>query len=160
MGQNEHAAAALDRSSDKRPQHSPSGPRDADCLRLGLRGWHPRLRGGHGGIVTWTQAGRQIQTLSWLMIPEPGGWALMFESIGQAVGMRQDHTLTRGDRWWWACPRCGRRAGVLWLSPTAQGFACRECHGIRYMSRLRVHRRRQLRRWDGKLTRMERYFGL
>jgi hypothetical protein len=41
-----------------------------------------------------------------------------------------------GVRWWFTCPRCGRRRRVLYAY-TITGwhrFACRRCHGLRYYS--------------------------
>lgn len=37
-------------------------------------------------------------------------------------------------RWWWTCPNCGRRCGVLYLPPGAVKFACRSCHNLTYRS--------------------------
>lgn len=39
-----------------------------------------------------------------------------------------------GRRWWWRCPRCGRRRMHLYL---ADGASCRSCLGIRYASQYR-----------------------
>jgi len=39
-----------------------------------------------------------------------------------------------GRRWWWRCPRCGRR--VVHLYPT-NGLVCRTCAGLRYCSHYR-----------------------
>ena len=39
-----------------------------------------------------------------------------------------------GQRWWWRCPRCGRRRGHLYL---VGDVVCRECAGIRYASQYR-----------------------
>lgn len=35
-----------------------------------------------------------------------------------------------GVRWWWHCPRCGRRCRILYGLP----FFCRRCHGLTYAS--------------------------
>jgi hypothetical protein len=37
-----------------------------------------------------------------------------------------------GVRWWFACPRCGRRCGKLYLPPSATLFGCRRCYSLRY----------------------------
>jgi hypothetical protein len=41
-----------------------------------------------------------------------------------------------GVRWWFACPRCGRRRRVLYLPRGGHSirFACRRCHSLRYTS--------------------------
>jgi len=46
----------------------------------------------------------------------------------------------RGHRWWFSCPACGRRVGVLHLPPGEVFFACRACHDLSYRSRWRGHR--------------------
>lgn len=140
--------------------HRPGrGPKDADCLRLGLKGWHPRRVGGMAGTAAWTRAGRPLLTLAWQMRPDPGGWAMSWPDLGQTVPMRLETTLKRGSRWWWSCPSCGRQAGALWLPPTRRGFACRSCWNVRYASRLRVHPRRMLQRLAGVADRLEKRYG-
>jgi len=37
-----------------------------------------------------------------------------------------------GRRWWFACPRCQRRCGVLYLPVWAEDYGCRACHSLRY----------------------------
>ncbi len=37
-------------------------------------------------------------------------------------------------RWWFQCPACGRRCGVLYLPPGQRFFACRRCHDLVYAS--------------------------
>lgn len=39
-----------------------------------------------------------------------------------------------GVRVWFECPRCGTRRGKLYLPPSQQRFACRECYGLQYRS--------------------------
>jgi hypothetical protein len=39
-----------------------------------------------------------------------------------------------GLRWWFLCPRCGRRVGRLHLNAHAPAFACRACHNLTYES--------------------------
>lgn len=39
-----------------------------------------------------------------------------------------------GRRWWFVCPRTGRRVMRLHLPPGASAFACREAHGLAYRS--------------------------
>lgn len=43
---------------------------------------------------------------------------------------------TFGPRWWFTCPRCGRRCGSLyWLGyRDVGGWACRVCLGLKYTS--------------------------
>jgi hypothetical protein len=39
-----------------------------------------------------------------------------------------------GVRWWFVCPRFGKRVGKLYLPPGAHVFASREAHQLGYMS--------------------------
>jgi len=40
----------------------------------------------------------------------------------------------RGRRWWWICPRCGKRRAHLYLSGDV---ACRQCFTLRHASQYR-----------------------
>jgi hypothetical protein len=44
-------------------------------------------------------------------------------------------TLNEGERLWFACPRCHKLAGKLYLPPGANAFLCRTCHDLTYRSR-------------------------
>jgi hypothetical protein len=50
------------------------------------------------------------------------------------VGLEQTWPQFGGWRWWFSCPRCGRRCDKLYLPPDAADFACRRCHGLLYLS--------------------------
>ena len=45
------------------------------------------------------------------------------------------------SRYWFACPKCGRRAGALYAASADEGFLCRWCKKLRYCSQYR-HRPR------------------
>ena len=40
-----------------------------------------------------------------------------------------------GVRYWFGCPSCGRRVGVLYLAPGDVYFRCRHCNNLSYHSR-------------------------
>ena len=40
-----------------------------------------------------------------------------------------------GVRWWFACPSCGRRVGILYLPSGGRLFRCRHCYDLTYQSR-------------------------
>ncbi len=42
-----------------------------------------------------------------------------------------------GERYWFGCPSCGRRVGVLYLAPGDVYFRCRNCNNLSYHSRNR-----------------------
>lgn len=39
-----------------------------------------------------------------------------------------------GVRWWFYCPKCGRRCRILYLPPEHTTFACRVCFNLTYAS--------------------------
>jgi len=39
-----------------------------------------------------------------------------------------------GRRWWFGCPGCGRRCGVLYLAPGRSRWRCRVCERLTYAS--------------------------
>lgn len=70
---------------------------------------------------------------------------------GATDGMFEDLPVTAtqcnygGLRYWWQCPKCGRRVGVLYALPWAWQFkewACRHCHGaVHESSKTGVYKR-------------------
>ena len=40
-----------------------------------------------------------------------------------------------GVRWWFTCPSCGRRVGILYLPSGGKLFRCRHCYDLSYQSR-------------------------
>jgi hypothetical protein len=73
-----------------------------------------------------------------------------------------------GFRYWFQCPGCHERVGVIYLPPGHSHFRCRNCHGLTYRSRTRDvitasgHTSRQMaklrteikrRTWAGRPTR-------
>ena len=46
----------------------------------------------------------------------------------------------KGHRWWFTCPVCGRRVGILHLPPGEVFFGCRSCHDLSYRSRWRGYK--------------------
>ncbi len=51
-----------------------------------------------------------------------------------------------GRRWWWICPRTGRRAVKLYLPNGAFTFASRQAYRLAYRSQRETARDRALRR--------------
>ena len=63
------------------------------------------------------------------------------EAEGYNVLLSRSKTGFGGSRFWFSCPLCNKRIGVLYKHPVSQILACRTCLGLDY----RKHR-------DGKLT--------
>jgi hypothetical protein len=55
----------------------------------------------------------------------------------QKIACEPTEQYPSGRRWWFLCPGCNRRMGVLYLSPGRSAFRCRGCYGLRYRSQQR-----------------------
>jgi hypothetical protein len=55
----------------------------------------------------------------------------------QKIACEPTEQYPSGRRWWFLCPGCNRRMGVLYLSPGRTEFRCRGCYSLRYRSQLR-----------------------
>ena len=98
---------------------------------------------GHGdttsavSVSTMTgDGGRQDIQLGYKVESE-GEWTPVNETIHVTSTM----LCSGGTRFWFNCPACGRRVGILFLPRGQKYFACRTCHQLTYACRLRY-------RWD------------
>jgi hypothetical protein len=66
--------------------------------------------------------------------------------LNQTVAIAATRPTFGGTRYWFRCPRCGRRTLHLYLPQTAAGFACRTCH--RLDRRVSAPKLRGTRSWD------------
>jgi hypothetical protein len=55
----------------------------------------------------------------------------------QKIACEPTEQFRGGRRWWFLCPGCTRRMGVLYLPPGQTEFRCRGCYGLRYRSQQR-----------------------
>lgn len=55
-----------------------------------------------------------------------------FEMLNENILITTSRTGNDGLRFWFACPRCRRRVGVLLKHPIQQELGCRKCLGITY----------------------------
>jgi len=39
-----------------------------------------------------------------------------------------------GERYWWSCPKCKKKCGILYKHPISQDIACRKCLKLKYIS--------------------------
>lgn len=136
-----------------------------DARALSVVGLRPTIRAvieaGPGaswqGAIRWTRAGREVASIgvqviagkalaaAWLSYTTRQGEAHSYPVMIAATGQPGDGRY----RLWWACPKCGRRAGVLYLPPGAARFACRACHGLTYRSTRECHSFERLLRHMG-----------
>lgn len=63
--------------------------------------------------------------------------------ITEVVGLFTSGMWRGGNRWWFRCPSCERRVGVIFLPPGQQYFVCRTCHDLDYACRQGPRRRRK-----------------
>lgn len=54
------------------------------------------------------------------------------EASGHNVLLSMSKTGFGGSRFWFSCPICHKRAGVLYKHPTSQILACRKCLKLDY----------------------------
>lgn len=90
---------------------------------------------------TWSRGGKPVgsvrgvvkheEVLLWYTITRGGGES---EHIQDALPLVWTPCTYGGSRPWFACPGCGTRRRVLYLSPAGSRFRCRECHGLAYSS--------------------------
>lgn len=58
-----------------------------------------------------------------------------FEMLNENILITTSRTGNGGLRFWFACPRCRRRIGVLLKHPLQQELGCRKCLGLQYKAR-------------------------
>lgn len=56
------------------------------------------------------------------------------ETEGYQLMLIKSKTGFLGSRFWWACPSCQRRVGVLYKHPVSEILGCRICLGLDYRS--------------------------
>ncbi len=98
---------------------------------------------GVGGVLIWTNfRGVPVASMGCeldVRDPETPSVILRYTTrTGETVAYTVILLTTRphfgGLRRWFACPRCARRVGKLYLPPGRRFFACRACHGLTYRS--------------------------
>lgn len=116
---------------------------DLSIFRLKQWGY---LEGCHGGTLTWTWglSGRQNSIGLWVDTVSSEPFAKVNYTVTDRTdGSKQDYDyrirlLTTpcnlgGRRFWFCCPHCGRRSGVLHIDGGL--FVCRLCANLTYESR-------------------------
>lgn len=113
-----------------------------------LKKWGMLKAGCSSTTVTWTsnQTSKQSNIgLEVSMTDEPFvrlTYAIT-DSQGDSTPYDNEVSLTTtlcnfgGVRYWFGCPHCGRRVGVLYLAPGDVYFRCRHCNNLSYHSRNR-----------------------
>jgi len=55
-----------------------------------------------------------------------------FEIIGIDVQLTTSQTGNNGTRFWFVCPNCKRRIGLLLIHPLQKQLGCRKCLNLEY----------------------------
>jgi len=54
------------------------------------------------------------------------------EASGYDISLDKSNTGFGGTRFWFSCPMCNKRVGVLYKHPISQILACRKCLNLDY----------------------------
>ena len=106
-----------------------------DCLKISVRDW---LRiGGFDADDYGTMYPRTGCAVRYRVDGDASSLTLAHELTGRAIEQRVPLQRTPlhygGERPWFACPRCSRRAAIFFLG--ADGiFGCRRCSNVSYAS--------------------------
>ena len=57
------------------------------------------------------------------------------EADGFKIDLITSKTNYQGERYWFKCPICGQRAGILYKHPQTGNLGCRKCLNLEYRSR-------------------------
>ena len=126
-----------------------------DYVRLDVR-WFKRqgyLRPGLSGMVHWSRRGERFASVSF--DAADGQITLRYKTRRRSGEWQEKHypvavgwTLCPfgGNRAWFRCPACGRRAAILY---GADVFACRHCLQLAYESQREAPHYRALRKAQG-----------
>lgn len=58
-----------------------------------------------------------------------------FEIMKMDIGLTTSQTGNNGTRFWFLCPTCNRRVGVLLIHPLQGHLGCRKCLNLEYKKR-------------------------
>jgi hypothetical protein len=106
------------------------------CKSIDARRWAREgiLPGPRSGSWAWWIEGEQTGSISYASDGHALtlSYTLSGEPVRQRVPILSTPCTYGGRRYWFGCPRCGRRVAVLYLRNI--GFGCRKCCRIAYAS--------------------------
>ena len=102
--------------------------------------------GYSSGTRTWSSNRTDKKTIIGLAVDiTDDPYVRLIYSVTDREGKRTDYDYEvslvttpcnlGGVRYWFGCPSCGRRVGVLYLAPGDVYFRCRHCNNLSYHSR-------------------------
>lgn len=99
------------------------------------------------GHIQWTRGGEKIGSMDICVSTAHKKYArFRYTQTNQETGEKKDFNISinlletkcnyGGVRYWFECPRCKRRVGVIYLSPFRDysGWGCRKCFSLNYKS--------------------------
>lgn len=122
------------------------------ALRLSIRGFLPnilQITSGNSRPLfinsTWSRGGHKTAAIGiWLFLRDDIPIVRLEYTSTPAGGVPVEHSYIigleataqhfGGVRWWWLCPTCGRRCGVLYMAGSQLRFSCWRCQGLSYTS--------------------------
>jgi hypothetical protein len=122
------------------------------CLKLSVRAFvREGMLNTSRASGSWTWRGTSKSSVGFeLDTSEDGSKKLHLEftyrnqeqTIHETIWLQTTRPHYGGVRWWFTCPRCGKRVAFLYLPPGHHLFLCRGCHRLSYYSqRLGPHDR-------------------
>lgn len=97
----------------------------AEGRYTGALSWRPS-----GASISFSLAGQQL-TLTYRMRRGNGD---AWHDRSDGIMLQSTRPQYGGRRWWFTCPICERRAGVVYLDSRRGRFSCRLCAGLAYRS--------------------------
>ena len=112
------------------------------CLSISISQFHARCMDRCvSGQISWVneRTGEELSSIAYVYLPPDQTEPMILLSYKVDGGTVQEPiTLQRtiphfgGARWWFTCPLCKRRMGILYIAPGETFFACRKCHNLAY----------------------------
>ena len=127
----------------------------SDYRRLDVRALnrHGCLRPGFSNVWQWSRGGERV---AWINVDASDGYITLRYRTRERGGEWQDKNYPvrvewtpcpfGGNRAWFRCPACGRRAAILYSSGV---FACRRCLNLAYESQREAPHYRALSKAQG-----------
>ena len=135
-------------------QPSRYAPKGNAVTAYGTSRWRGSRTGNLTASATWRLRNVGFERHFFIMV------AGFNHSAEQAINMVPDSVARTGhQRWWWKCPDCGRRCGVLFLMPATGLLTCRKCGRVTYESQQEASPGRAFARFGIAWPRYQRWAG-
>src|SRR5690242_3845376 len=89
--------------------------------------------------VVWSRWGEPVASIAFTVFCRAGGpiqvrlcYQAQAEPVDELIRLASSVPNYGGRRWWWICPGCSRRVGVLYYAGVC--WLCRQCYRVTYRS--------------------------